>query len=65
MGISYKDLAKEADISESYATQVLDGSRTPSLAMAFQIFDATGLQFGLLKDLDPETIEKLRPKAAA
>ena len=65
MEISYKELAERAAISESYATQVLDGSRTPSLAMAFQIYDATKLQFGLLKGLSEATIEELRPKAAA
>lgn len=65
MVISYKELAAKAGISESYATQVLDGSRTPSLAKAFEIYDKTGHQFGLLKDLSAETIEQLRPKAAA
>lgn len=65
MAISYTELAERAGISASYATQVLDGSRTPSLQKAFQIYDATGLQFGLLKGLPAETIEQLRPKAAA
>ena len=63
MSISYKELAARAKISESYATQVLSGERGASLAMAFKIYDATGLQFGLLKDLPAETIEHLRPKA--
>lgn len=65
MEISYKELSERARISESYATQVLDGSRKPSLAMAFQIYDATGLQFGILNGLSKETVEQLRPKAAA
>ena len=65
MEISYKELAEKASISESYATQILDGSRTPSLVMAFQIYDATGLQFGILKGLSEPTIAELRPKAAA
>jgi transcriptional regulator with XRE-family HTH domain len=65
MEISYRELAEKASISESYATQILDGSRTPSLAVAFQIYDGTGLQFGLLNGLDADTVEKLRPKAAA
>jgi transcriptional regulator with XRE-family HTH domain len=65
MQISYKELAERAAISEPFACQILNGERSPSLAKAFQIFDATGLQFGLLKGLDRRTIESLRPKAAA
>lgn len=64
MAISYKELAERAKISESFATQVLSGERGTSLAMAFKIYDATGLQFGILKDLPKETIEHLRPKSA-
>lgn len=63
MQISYRELADKARISQSFATQILDGSRSPSLAIALRIYDATGDQFGLLKDLPAETIEQLRPKA--
>jgi transcriptional regulator with XRE-family HTH domain len=63
MTISYKELAERAQISESYATQLLSGSRGASLVVALKVYDATGLQFGLLKDLPQETIEQLRPKA--
>jgi transcriptional regulator with XRE-family HTH domain len=63
MAISYKELAEKAGISESFATQVLSGERGASLTMAFKIYDATGLQFGILKGLPKDTIEHLRPKA--
>jgi transcriptional regulator with XRE-family HTH domain len=65
MSISYKELAEKTGISLSYATQLLSGERTASLAMAFKIYDKTGHQFGLLKGLSEDTIEQLRPKAAA
>jgi hypothetical protein len=41
----------------------LSGQRTPSLSKAFQIYDATGLQFGILKGLPKKTVEQLRPAA--
>lgn len=63
MQISYKELAERAKISESYATQLLDGTRGASLSVAFKIYDATSLKFGLLKDLPEDTIEHLRPKS--
>lgn len=65
MELSYKELAEKAGISESYASQLLTGNRGASLTVAFQIYDKTGLQFGILKDLSEETIEALRPKSAA
>lgn len=63
MALSYKELADKAGISLPYAAQLLNGERGASLAMAFKIYDATGLQFGILKGLPTETIEHLRPKA--
>lgn len=63
MQISYKELAERAGISESYATQLLSGSRGASLPKALEIYDKTGLQFGILRGLPAETIEQLRPKA--
>lgn len=65
MSISYRELAERAGINAGYATQILDGTRTPSLSMAIKIYDATGLQFGILSGLPKETVEQLRPKAAA
>jgi transcriptional regulator with XRE-family HTH domain len=67
MTISYKDLAEKAGISLSYATQLLSDDpaqkRTPSLDMALKIYDATGLQLGLLEGLSRATIRHLRPKS--
>lgn len=69
MAISYKELAERANISESYATQLLSDDptqrREPSLTMALKIYAATGLQFGFLKGLTPEQIEPLARQAAA
>jgi transcriptional regulator with XRE-family HTH domain len=62
MQISYKELAERAKLSESYATQLLSGERGASLVTAFKIYDATGLQFGILKGLPKKTVEQLRPK---
>jgi transcriptional regulator with XRE-family HTH domain len=62
MEISYKELSERAGISLSYAAQLLNGERGASLGTALKIYDRTGLQFGLLKDLPKETIEQLRPK---
>lgn len=65
MQISYKELADRAGISEPFAAQLLNGKRGASLSVAFKIYDATGLQFGILKDLPKKTIEQLRPKASS
>lgn len=69
MEISYKELAERADISPSYATQLLsddpDQRRVPSLAMALKIYDKTGLQFGVLKGLPAGAIETLRANRQA
>lgn len=63
MDLSYKELADKAGISLSYAAQLLNGERGASLPMAFKIYDATGLQFGVLKGLPKKTVEQLRPKS--
>lgn len=64
MEISYKDLSEKAGISPSYAAQLLNGTRGASLHYALQIYDKTGLQFGVLKGLSEETIADLRKQAA-
>jgi transcriptional regulator with XRE-family HTH domain len=64
MDISYKELSDRSGISTAYAWQILSGDRVPSLAKAFQIYDATGLQFGILKGLPKKTIEQLRPNSS-
>jgi transcriptional regulator with XRE-family HTH domain len=63
--ITPTELAERAGISVPYASQVLSGQRGASLGMAFKIYDSTGLQLGILKGLSEETVEELRPKAAA
>lgn len=66
MEISPTELADRAGISVPYASQLLSGRRkTLSLEMAVKIYDATGLQFGLLAGMTPEEIEPLRRKVAA
>lgn len=52
-------------ISRTHAYDILAGRQTPPLALAFRIYDATGSQFGILEGLSKDTIEQLRPKAAA
>lgn len=44
---------------------ILSGDRDPSLRIALRIYDRLGAQYGILKGLSKETIEELRPKAAA
>ena len=64
--LSPTDLAKRAGISVPYASQLLSGAREkPSLELALQIYDRTGLQFGILEGLDKATIDGLRPKSKA
>ncbi len=44
---------------------LLSGDRQScSLGKALQIFDRTGLQFGVLKGLDKSAIEQIRRQAA-
>lgn len=63
--ISYKELAERAGISEPYACQLLNGQRKgPSLELALQIYDRTGLQFGILKGLSEAAIGEIRREAA-
>ena len=56
---------KAGNISRTHAYDILGRRQQPSLALAFRIYDETGGQFGLLTDLPKETIEQIRPKAAA
>ena len=52
-------------ISRSHAYDILAERQEPSLKVAFDIYDATGEQFGILKGLSEGAIKELRPKAAA
>jgi transcriptional regulator with XRE-family HTH domain len=58
------DLAKIAEISVPYASQLLSDNmfqrRNPSLGLALKIYDRTGLQLGPLTGLTPDEIEPLR-----
>lgn len=59
------ELSEKSGISLGYASMLLSGDRTTcSVAIALKIYEATGLQFGILKDLTPEQIEPLRKAAA-
>ena len=58
--MSPTELARAANISVPYASQVLRGIRAPSIHMAFQIYDRTALRFGLLANLTPRDIETQR-----
>jgi transcriptional regulator with XRE-family HTH domain len=64
--LSPTELADRAGISVPYASQLLSGTKTtPSLKLALQVYDRTGLQFGFLEGLTPEEIEPLRRQLAA
>jgi transcriptional regulator with XRE-family HTH domain len=53
-------LSEAAGISFSHARKILSGDRNPSLAVAFTIYDTTGLKFGILSGLDEAAIDQLR-----
>lgn len=63
--ITYTELAERARISRAYACQLLNGEKSsPSLEVALRVYDASGLQLGLLKDLKADEIQVLRKAAA-
>lgn len=64
MSISPADLARKTGISRTYAWQILKGRRTPSVDLALQIHQATGLQLGRLVGLTESEIEVMRKVAA-
>lgn len=64
MAMSPPELARRAGISRVYAWQILKGDRQPSLELALQIYGATGLQLGMLRDLKADEIQILRKAAA-
>jgi hypothetical protein len=53
-----------AGISRTHAYDILAEREVPSLKVAFDIYDATGAQFGILKGCAETTIEDLRRQAA-
>jgi hypothetical protein len=52
-------------ISRSHAYDILAERQEPSLRVAFEIYDATGEQYGILKGLSESALKELRPRAAA
>ena len=54
----------ELGISRTHAYDILAEREPPSVGNALKIYDATGEQFGLLKGLEPDAIEKLRENNA-
>ena len=60
-------LATAADISISYACEILKGTRTPSRVLAIRIFLKTGRKFGPvanLGDADIKALARIEAKAA-
>lgn len=43
----------------AYASQLLNGKRTPSRALAFSIFERTGRKFGPLASLSDDDVRTL------
>jgi transcriptional regulator with XRE-family HTH domain len=63
--LTYTDVAAKADISPSYAFEIVNGTRIPPLSMALRIYDATGCQFGPIEGLTKREIETARKMAKA
>lgn len=53
-----------AGISRGHAYDIIAGRQHPSIKLALQLYDETGEQFGLLKGLPTEAIERVRANAA-
>jgi transcriptional regulator with XRE-family HTH domain len=64
MAISPRELSDRTGIHRVYAWQLLKGTRKPSLELALQIYDQTGVQLGLLEELTPDDIQVMRKAAA-
>lgn len=64
MATTPAELARKAGINRTYAWQLLKGDREPSLELALQIHQKTGVQLGLLKGLTPDEIQVMRKAAA-
>lgn len=54
-----KRLRAAADISESYASLLAGGDRTPSDKLAIRIWRETGIKLGRIKDAADSDIEAL------
>ena len=58
------DLAAKLNVSVAYASQLLSGTRKPSLELALKFFDASGMRLGPLVGATDEEIATLRKLAA-
>jgi len=64
MAITPSELVRKTGINRVYAWQLLKGKRSPSLELALQIYDQTGVQLGMLNGLTPDEIQVMRKAAA-
>lgn len=53
------NLATSAEISKSYASEILSGVRQPSRSLAIHIYRKTGWRHALIADLTDEQIDLL------
>jgi hypothetical protein len=53
------DLSDKAKISLSYASEIVNGKRTPSRSLAIHIFRKTGWRHAILADLTDEQMDVL------
>lgn len=65
MQITAQQIAEAAGVTPAYGRMLLAGTRTPSLAVAIQIFDATGQRLGPLEGLTVREIAAARKMAKA
>ena len=54
------ELHKATGINRTYAWQIINGDRNPSLKVALKIYDATGAKFGQLTNLTKSQIKVAR-----
>lgn len=57
---SPQTLMDAANISRTHAYDILAGREDPSLKVAFDIYDETGAQLGILKGLPKDAVEQIR-----
>lgn len=57
--IKPSELAEQASISQSYASMILSGSRTPPRSLAIHIFRSTGWRHAIIADLTDAQIDLL------
>lgn len=57
--INTADLSAKADISLSYASEIVNGKRTPSRSLAIHIFRKTGWRHSAIASLSDEQMTML------